>query len=297
TPDQKLKLVEAFKAQGEIVAMTGDGVNDAPALKSAHIGIAMGGRGTDVARESSALVLLDDDFGSIVESIRMGRRIYSNLKSAFAYLFSIHVPIAGMSILPVVLKTPLVLLPAHIALLHLIIEPTSSIAVEVEPADADIMQQPPRNSNEPLFGRSLWLPSVLQGSGILIALLSVFLVSLHRGQGEAEARTLVFTTLIIANIVLVFASRGKRGSLIKRFKLKGNRVINGIVIGSLILLALTLYNSSIREVFRFSMLHPVDIAICSVVGILSVLWIELLPFKLLSRRKSSEGRMTEGNGP
>jgi len=155
-PEQKLKLVEALKENGEIVAMTGDGVNDAPAPKSAHIGIAMGGRGTDVARESASLVLLDDDFASIVEAIRMGRRIYSNLRSAFVYLLAVHVPIAGMSVLPVLLKLPLVLLPVHIAFLHLIIEPVCSIAFEEEPANSKAMLQPPRNPQEPLFSKKVF---------------------------------------------------------------------------------------------------------------------------------------------
>lgn len=277
TPDQKLRLVEAFKTQGEVVAMTGDGVNDAPALKSAHIGIAMGGRGTDVARESAALVLLDDDFGSIVEAIRMGRRVYFNLKSAYAYLFAIHIPIAGMSVLPVVLKMPLVLLPAHIALLHLIIEPTSSIAFEVEPADQSLMSEPPRNPSEPLFGRKLWQPSILHGMSILVALVCVFLVALQRRENEAETRALVFSTLIVANIVLIFASRGGHSSLIRNLKAKSNRVLNGVAASSFLLLAVVLYVPDLREVFRFSIPDPMDLGISIVVGAVSVLWVDLLP--------------------
>ena len=144
-PEQKLRLVNAFKANGEIVAMTGDGVNDAPALKSAHIGIAMGGRGTDVARESSALVLLDDDFSSIVQAVKMGRRIFDNIKKAIAYIFAIHVPIAGMSLIPVLLQWPLVLLPVHVVFLELIIDPACSVVFEAESEEADVMSRPPRN--------------------------------------------------------------------------------------------------------------------------------------------------------
>jgi Ca2+-transporting ATPase len=275
--NQKLKLVEIFKESGEIVAMTGDGVNDAPALRSAHIGIAMGGRGTDVARESSSIVLLDDDFGSIVEAVRMGRRIYVNLKSALVYLFSVHIPIAGIAIVPAIFNLPLVLLPAHIALLHLIIEPASSVAFEVEPADSEIMLAPPRDPKEPLFSRSLWLPSLIRGFSILTALVSVFLISLWRGQGESDARALVFTTLIIANLVLIFLGRGSQKTIIGKFASKQNHVIRWITAGTFLLLAFALYVPSLREILRFSFLHLIDLVICAAVGAFSVIWSEVLP--------------------
>lgn len=281
SPAQKLKLVEVFKAAGEIVAMTGDGVNDAPALKSAHIGIAMGGRGTDVARESAALVLLDDDFGSIVAAIRMGRRVYANLKSALIYLFAVHVPIAGMSIIPVVFKLPLVLLPAHIALLHLIIEPASSIAFEVEPDSANLMKIPPRDPTEPLFDRKLWLPSLIKGVSVLTALSMVYLIALFRGQGEADARTLVFTTMIVANLVLIFLNRESQRPLLKRLTSARNYVVEWIAIGSIVLLSLVLYLPELRAVFKFSFLHPIDIGICLAVGVTCVLWTEWIPRKKL----------------
>lgn len=275
-PEQKLRLVNALKASGEIVAMTGDGVNDAPALKSSHVGIAMGKRGTDVARESADIVLLDDDFTSIIVAIRTGRRVYANIKNALTYLFAIHIPIAGMSIIPVLTGLPLVLLPAHIAFLHLIIEPASSIAFELEEDSDDIMTKNPRPPNEPLFNHEIWLSSMLQGFTLLMALVAIYIIALWRNQGETDARALVFTTLILSNILLILLGRGADVSFTKKITTVPNKFVRWITLGSFALLGVSLYLPGVRNVLRFSFLHPLDLIICLIVAFANILLSEFL---------------------
>ncbi len=202
-PQQKLRLVQAFQRLGETVVMTGDGVNDAPALKAAHVGIAMGVRGTDVAREAAGLVLLDEDFGRIVGGIRMGRRIFDNLRRVMAYIVAIHVPIAGLALLPPLLGLPPLLLPAHVVLTEMVIDPICSLAFEAAPEHPRLMQRPPRPRDEGLLAPRLLLLAAVQGAILLLAALGLYAWALELGRSADQARTLAVLALTLGNLGLV----------------------------------------------------------------------------------------------
>ena len=280
-PEQKLRIVTAFKADGEIVAMTGDGVNDAPSLKAAHIGIAMGKRGTDVAREASAIVLLDDDFGSIVTAIGLGRRIYDNIRKAMAFIFAVHVPIAGLALLPLVLGLPILFGPIHIALLEMVIDPVCALVFEAEREEQDIMRRKPRSTEERLFSWRTIGWSVGQGGIALVMLAALFLLATERGMPEGEVRALTFFALVAAILTLILVNRSFSTSVMHA--LTGNNPALGYVFGVVAAIsAFILLVPAVQRILHFEHLQASDLAMAIAVG--GALFLSLEVLKPLAKR-------------
>ncbi len=275
-PEQKLQLVRALKTDGEVVGMTGDGVNDAPALRAADIGIAMGARGTDVARESADLVITDDDFNSIAGGVRRGRGIYDNLHKAMAYILAVHVPIFGMTLIPVFVPSwPLVLLPVQIAFLQLVIDPACSIVFEAEQIDPQVMDRPPRRAGAPLFSRHDLAIAGLQGLSVLAATMAVYVWTLLADEPDDVIRSTAFLTLFVGNLTLILVNRSWRLSIRQSFKERANPTLKWILPGAIVMVVPLLTIPGLRDAFNFGPMHPIDWIVAIAAGFVSVTWFEL----------------------
>jgi Ca2+-transporting ATPase len=294
-PDQKLRLVRALRAGGDVVAMTGDGINDAPALKAAHIGIAMGVRGTDVAREAASLVLLDEDFGRIVAGVRLGRRIFDNLRKAMTYIAAIHVPIAGVALLPLVIGWPPLMLPVHVVLTEMVIDPVCSLAFEGVPEDPAIMQRSPRRIGQPLIGWSLVWRGLLQGASLLVAVLAIDAVALPRF-GEDAARTLCFAALTAGNLLLVWtnAARGIGARALFRRSFAAFWVVAFTAVATI---AAALAMPTLRHLLRFAVVPPDALAISLTVAAAAVALATLATGRSEAGKAGTNAAVTTATSP
>jgi Ca2+-transporting ATPase len=283
-PEVKLKIIESLKRQNHIVGMTGDGVNDGPALKAANIGIAMGKRGSEIAKEASSLILTDDDFGKMVDAVAMGRKIYANLKKAIQYIISIHIPIILTVALPLVLGWiyPAIFTPVHVIFLELIMGPTCSIVYENEPLEKNSMLQKPRLITNTFFNLKELSISIFQGLAITAGTLFIYQLAVQKGYNEAMTRSLVFATLIFANLFLTLANRSFYFSALTTLRNK-NMLLSIIIIATFTLLAMILYIPSFSSFFKITSLNGRQISWAIITGFISVVWFEI--YKWYKRKR------------
>ena len=281
-PEAKLKIINALKSNNEIVAMTGDGVNDGPALKAAHIGIAMGKKGTEIAKQAASLILIDDDLAKMVDAVAMGRKIYTNLKKAIQYIISIHIPIVLTVFIPLALGWiyPNIFTPVHVIFLELIMGPTCSIIYENEPIEKNSMTQIPRPFTSTFFSWKELATSVIQGLAITLGTLYIYQYAVSNGFDLNTTRTMVFCCLVFANIFLTLENRSFYYSIFTTIRYKNNLVIWMILITLLLLLSL-IYVAPFADFFDFKAISISELGICFAVGSISVLWYEII--KLIKR--------------
>ncbi|MEQ5791758.1 cation-translocating P-type ATPase [Muricauda sp. NFXS6] len=290
-PEAKLKIINALKSNNQIVAMTGDGVNDGPALKASHIGIAMGRKGTEIAKQAASLILLEDDLSKMVDAVAMGRKIYANLKKAIQYIISIHIPIILTVFIPLALGWiyPNIFSPVHVIFLELIMGPTCSIIYENEPMEPNTMAQKPKPLSTTFFNLKELSVSIIQGLFITVGTLSIYQFAVASGYNEAITRTMVFTVLITANIFLTLINRSFYYSVLTTLKYKNNMVLF-IVFITIALVGFILYVNPLTVFFEFETLNSYQLLISVSIGFISVIWYEIV--KIIKRLKTDVNRKT-----